>query len=363
MSHYEERLEHDLQTMKQRLRDAGASVERALHDAVRALLAEDHDLAYRTILGDLRINRSIRDIDALCHAFVARHLPSAGHLRFVSSVLRLNVALERVGDYAVSICRQSVQLSCGAVGAVRRDIELLAEQSRRALSQGLRAWSEENAELARGTKVMASQIGSTFRKVFADLLAEGERDVYALRDLFAFLVILNRLERVSDQAKNVCEETVFRVTGETKAPKVYRILFLDERNSCKGPLAASLAAKAFPGSGRYVSAGWEPSPEVDATTRGFAQRHSLQLSKNGPSSLVSLRDELEDFAVIVGLDAGAKAQLGEVPYHTIFLSWDVGEGPDGNDPQEDLRRVAGVGRRLAHELRELMEALHGEGAG
>ena len=55
----------------------------------RALLTLDRDLAYATVLGDKPINREIRELDRLCHAFVARHLPSAGHLRFVSSVLRL----------------------------------------------------------------------------------------------------------------------------------------------------------------------------------------------------------------------------------------------------------------------------------
>ena len=70
---------------------------------MHALLTRDRELAAEVILGDLPINREVRAIDALCHAFVARHLPSAGHLRFVSSVLRLNVELERIGDYAVTI--------------------------------------------------------------------------------------------------------------------------------------------------------------------------------------------------------------------------------------------------------------------
>ena len=62
------------------------------------------------VLGDLVVNRRVRKLDSKCHAFVARHLPSAGHLRFVSSVLRLSIALERVGDYAVIIARELAQL-------------------------------------------------------------------------------------------------------------------------------------------------------------------------------------------------------------------------------------------------------------
>ena len=57
----------------------------------------DNELAYLTVLGDNPINRNSRKLDSLCHAFIARHLPSAGHLRLMSSIVRVNVALERIG--------------------------------------------------------------------------------------------------------------------------------------------------------------------------------------------------------------------------------------------------------------------------
>jgi phosphate transport system protein len=77
---------------------------------------------------------------------------------------------------------------------------------------------------------------------FADLVnAKGEN--FSIEDLFAYLGVFNSLERVSDQAKNICEETVFAVTGQTKASKVFRILFLDEDNTLLGPIAETVAGK------------------------------------------------------------------------------------------------------------------------
>ena len=97
MSHYEERLEQYLTRIITTVRDLGERVEVAVDRAVRALLTSDHDLSSAVIVGDLPINRDVRNLDRLCHVFVARHLPSAGHLRLVSSVLRLNIAIERTG--------------------------------------------------------------------------------------------------------------------------------------------------------------------------------------------------------------------------------------------------------------------------
>ena len=123
MTHYEERLEQDLARLREGVAAVGEKVQKALDNAVRALLERDHELAYSTVLGDMPINRDVRGIDRRCHVFVARHLPSSGHLRFVSSVMRLNVALERIGDYAVAISREAVQLTDAPPSTVARDID------------------------------------------------------------------------------------------------------------------------------------------------------------------------------------------------------------------------------------------------
>ena len=76
-------------------------VEEALENAVTALIKIDHELAYAIILEDNCINRGFEEINQLCYGFVARHLPSAGHLRMISSILRMNIEMERIGDYEV----------------------------------------------------------------------------------------------------------------------------------------------------------------------------------------------------------------------------------------------------------------------
>ena len=198
MGHYEQRLEHDIQEIRDRVASVGKHVNRALKDSVHALMTLDRAMAYQTVLGDHAINRAIRDLDRHCHAFVALHLPSAGHLRFVSSVLRLNVALERVGDYAVSISREATQMQLKPADTIGTDIELLAEQCRSAFKQAMRAFNEANADLARGAIGMSRQLGPVYDKVLQDLLAEGEGGKRTLRDLFGLLMVCNRLGRVGE---------------------------------------------------------------------------------------------------------------------------------------------------------------------
>ena len=71
MSHYEERMESDLRTIRTRVWNLGEDAERALNNAKKVLILRDSDLAYQTVLDDHPINRESREIDRLCHTFIA----------------------------------------------------------------------------------------------------------------------------------------------------------------------------------------------------------------------------------------------------------------------------------------------------
>ena len=330
MKHYEERLERDEAEIRDGIQKVAGLVETALRNAVHALLAGDRALANKTVLGDGEINRAVRALDYRSHAFIVRHLPSAGHLRLMSATIRAGIALERIGDYAVNICREAVQLSTPPGGSLGRSADLMADQAISMLHDAIEAFGEGNAEKAKGIMARADQIDQELSNVLADLTDEqGSR---SMKDLFALSVVFSMLERVSDQAKNICEEAVFAVTGQTKPPKVYRVLFLDRDNSCLGPMAEAVARKNFPNSGEYRSEGAEPA------TPG----------------------ELEDYHVIVSLQGPVTDYVREIPFHTVTLEWDLGDVPSAGGQGEDGLEAAF--REISLQVRDLLERLHGEGA-
>ncbi|MCY4574736.1 MAG: hypothetical protein OXF01_18320, partial [Gemmatimonadetes bacterium] len=81
MSLYEERLESDLLDLRSRLGEIASEVENNLRHSVQAVMEQDPKLANETVIKDRGVNQDIRDLDHLCHLFVARHLPSGSHLR------------------------------------------------------------------------------------------------------------------------------------------------------------------------------------------------------------------------------------------------------------------------------------------
>ena len=356
-THYEERMEADLAELRRKLQTVSDMVERQLQMSVQALLHHDQDVAAQVVLGDRQVNRRIKQIDELCHAFIVRHAPSAGHLRFVSAVLRFDVALERVGDYAGEIGRQVARLSDAPPGAVARDLELLAQQARHTLSEALNSFLAGDVELARTTYGLAAQTDFTLEKVLAELLRTGEKQKCPLSDVFGFLRSSKLIKRVADQAENICEQTFFAVTGDAREAKVFRVLFVDERNDRSSQIAEAYARKAFPESGLYESAGWSPTEELDAGLSAFMDSKGVDVRPAAPAALAVVEDAAELYNVIVLLSPGGREHLGEVPYRTTVLEWELDRGEGTSE--ETLERLY---KDVAVRVRDLMTTLAGPDA-
>lgn len=363
MSHYEERLLRDLNWIRDEISDMGLEVRTALSDSVKALMTGDHDLAYQTVLHDQVVNRRVEALDKRCHAFVARHLPSAGHLRFISSVLRINLAVERIGDYAVTICREAVRLAEAPPELVRQDLGLFAQHADALLGRAFEALRTSDPELARGLKVGGTKISTIYDRASENLVLEAEKSGHEITDLFSYLVIFGRLGRACDQAKNICEEVVFSATGEVKKPKVFRILFLDETNSCSALIAVACARRLFGDSATFASAGLNPEVGSSPGFDDFMRSQSYPLEAPRPEEAVELTPEgVAKFHLIIGLQSGLLQKIGAVPHRVVELTWSIPSCAELTDSgQSPKDAFATVHNCIEKELKNLKEVLIGEG--
>ncbi len=352
MSRYEERLEADLSRIRHRLKRMSRAVCSAVDDAVQSILNRNPDLASETVLGDLPINRRARELDHLCHLFVARHLPSAGHLRYTTSVMRLSKTLERIGDYAATMSREVHQFSVPLPDVIAEDITVLADQARRVLENSLGSFLQEDLDLARSTKMAASQYGSTFDRVFKHLKRTGKDDDVSVVELFGMLTVCNRLERIIHQSKNIAEQTIFAVTGQQKEEKTFDILFLGLNNDFASVMAEFYCKRAYPEAGTFTSVGWEAAEAISDKVLEFADSHGLDLRDAEPCSFDDVRRRLSDFEIVIDLTGEARDNIRKIPFHTTLLVWNL----DRSGGMESLYQD------LVSHLGELMETLRGEEA-
>ena len=326
MSHFEERMEADLNVIRNRLWKIGEDVEAALHSAKKIMILRDSELAYKTVLGDYPINRDSRQCDRLCHTFIARHLPGAGPLREMAATARVSVALERIGDYAVTICREALQISSPVSEQLTRNIDAMFDESISILAESRNTFRTGNADMAIALMQQAKRVQNRMDGVYKILFAEDDRMDGA--SMMAIFVVFSLLKRIIDQAKNICDQTVYAVKGIAKMPKTYRILFLDQPGSGLAQLASAIGRKNFPASGFFVPATPGKADQLSQELREFLVERGLPDENLVTEQLEVTEHDLDDFTVIVSLNGKFGDYVSKVPFHTSALNWELPEGSD-----------------------------------
>ena len=157
MSHYESSLQIDLDRLRSKLTEMAGRTDQSLRDCVVSLMAGNRQLAYSIILRDTFIDALDREIDRLCLEFIIRQQPAGLHLRFATAAIKINLELERVGDYAKSIAKQALKLSRIGELTAPASIQQQAELAIPLVRDAIAAFAEQDAEKARRVIAAASQ--------------------------------------------------------------------------------------------------------------------------------------------------------------------------------------------------------------
>ncbi|MGZ8697034.1 MAG: phosphate signaling complex protein PhoU, partial [Gaiellaceae bacterium] len=97
----------DLDLLESNLQEEGSFVLRALRGAINALDQRDHELADEVIAFDDDVDGRYNAIVEGIQSLLARQTPVASDLRLVLAILHVNLHLERIGDYCVTVAKLS----------------------------------------------------------------------------------------------------------------------------------------------------------------------------------------------------------------------------------------------------------------
>lgn len=361
-THLEESLQQDLDRIRDKIIEMASLAERALNDCMQAIESRSRQTAYSVILRDQQIDELEKEIDRLCLEFLVRQQPVAGPLRFAYATIKINAELERIGDYAESIARQVLILTDLGVEFPREQFAQIAHLATPMLHDAIGAFIEQDANLAHATmerEQIVDQLRDRINSYLVQLPAQGKVPLEALNPL---LTIARRFERVSDQAKNICEEVLYMCTGEYqkhKGTEAYRILFVDQHNSCRSQIASGIAnALAQP---RFIfsSAGIDPAP-VDPRTVRFLKEKGIDITGHGSKSLTQIPN-LEHYQVIVVLAPEARKAFIPPPAKTVVLDWSVADPSKTQGSDSEVRSAYEKAFSLIQEqIQDLIEAILGQ---
>ena len=204
----------ELQRLEARLQFESDLVMRSLRLALSALDNSDDEAAEEVIRFDDQVDAVYLEIEQGIQDLLATQTPVASDLRLVLSILHINLHLERMADYCVTIAKL-VKLTENRpeVSGLIEAFEAMGSRAEEMIRVALDAFDRRDAVTAETLVDLDELIDRTNRRVVSyilDLGGDSEKREWGLR----MLLISRCLERIGDHAVDVGEQTAYLVTGE-----------------------------------------------------------------------------------------------------------------------------------------------------
>jgi phosphate transport system protein len=199
----------ELQALRNQLLTMGGMVEERVHRAVQALLHRREEDARRIIAGDKDVNDLQMDVDNRCLRLLATQAPLAHDLRLITSAMKINADLERVGDQAVNIAESVLTLIPQPPLKPLIDIPRMAQVAEKMIRDALDAFVKKDAEAARDVLRRDDEVDELKDQVFRELLTYMMADPGTIQRALSLILISRNLERIADHATNIAEDVIF----------------------------------------------------------------------------------------------------------------------------------------------------------
>ncbi|HTS67562.1 MAG TPA: phosphate signaling complex protein PhoU [Terriglobia bacterium] len=209
MRHFVEELDY----LRSRLLEMSALVEDSVYRSVLCLTEKDPQQAQKVIHNEAEINRMEIEIDDLATQLLALQQPMATDLRLLTSAIKINNDLERMGDLAVNIVERSLSLINEPLIKPLIDIPAMANRVQTMIRKSLDAFVKRDADLARSVLVSDDAVDELRDAVYEEVITHMERDPKSVRQGVNLMFVARNLERLADHATNIAEDVLFLVQG------------------------------------------------------------------------------------------------------------------------------------------------------
>jgi phosphate transport system protein len=209
MRHFEDQLDD----LRKRLLVMSGLVESAIYRSVLALVEKDREQANLVLQNESRINQIEIEIDDQATCLLALDQPVAADLRLITTIIKINSNLERMGDLAVNIVERALSLMHEPMLNSVVDIPHMANLVESMVKKVLDSFVQKDSELARSVLLSDDAIDETRDSIYRKLVSCMQQDPRSVPQGIDLIFVARSLERVADHATNIAEDVVFLVEG------------------------------------------------------------------------------------------------------------------------------------------------------
>ena len=228
-------LDRKIQNLLNEILILDSMVEDAILKSVEALAKQDFNQARSIYEFDKRINARRFELENAVILTITTEQPiMAGDLRLTASILEVVGELERIGDYAKGIAK-----ICFLIGNQPHikpliDIPKMSELTVDMLNRAVGAFVNSDVEKARSIPAEDDLVDALYNQVYCELVDIMIQDPSTVDQANHLMWAAHNLERMADRVTNICERTVYVVTGKMIETTAEELLQVEIRAGSRG---------------------------------------------------------------------------------------------------------------------------------
>ncbi len=207
--------DEELKSLREKILYMGSIIEIMVKSALNGFKELKIELLQQVLVQENEINHLHIEIDDLCLKLLALRQPMAFDLRFITAVMKINSELERIGDQAVNISQNSMELLKQPGKNVFININSMMDMVENMVKESLVALTESNTSLAQKVLLKDDDVDNLKAEIFKELLEKIKTGKSVdVNTNFELILISRNLEKIADHTTNICEDVIFMVLGK-----------------------------------------------------------------------------------------------------------------------------------------------------
>lgn len=194
--------------------EMGINVSEQIYRSTKAFIEHDKELANEVVSDDQEINGGEMQLENQALKLIALQQPVASDFRTIVSVLKASSDLERIGDHAVSIAKETILVKGNPrVPQIEEKISAMTADIRKMLEQVLDAYVKADEKSARNIAQEDKKIDEQYKVCRNLIVKEMQHETKTAVATSSYLLVARLLERIGDHIVNLSEWIVYSKNG------------------------------------------------------------------------------------------------------------------------------------------------------
>lgn len=207
-------LEQELNELIRKILEMADIAIEAVEDSVQSLKNIDVKLAEKVIQKDTTLDTLEILIDEECVRILVTKQPAAADLRLILALFKSNTDLERIGDFATNIAKETIRLEGKSLLKPLIDIPRMEKICIDMIKLAFRAITEKNIDYAKRCIDMDKEVDELNMQINRELFSFMVENPATISPAFGLITVARALERIGDHATNIAERAVYYIQGE-----------------------------------------------------------------------------------------------------------------------------------------------------